>query len=52
MFQTLREISKNLKKKDAQYPMINHNGKEFYNLYIYICITESLHCTAVINVTL
>ena len=45
-----------------QYPMINHNGKEYfkkeYNIYIhthiytYICITESLCCTAVINTTL
>ena len=31
-----------------QYPMISHNGKEFLK-NIYICITESLCCTAVIN---
>ena len=30
-----------------QYPMINHNGKSIKN--VYICITESLGCTAVIN---
>ena len=30
-----------------QYLMINHNEKEYK--YIYICITESLFCTAVIN---
>ena len=29
-----------------QYPVINHNEKE------YICITESLCCTAEINTTL
>ena len=31
-----------------QYPVINHNRKE----YIYMCITESLCCTAEINTTL
>ena len=31
-----------------QYPLINHNGKE----YAYICITESLCCIAVMNTTL
>ena len=35
-----------------QYPMINHNGKEYRKEYIYICTTESLCCTAVINTTL
>ena len=32
-----------------QYPRINHNGKEYLKkecIYIYICITESLCCTA------
>ena len=33
-----------------QYPVINHNGKEY--IYIYIYITESLCCTAEINTTL
>ena len=33
-----------------QYPVINHNGKEYKN--VYICITESLCCTAEINTTL
>ena len=33
---------------DIQFPVINHNGKE----YIYVCITESLHCTAEINTTI
>ena len=28
-----------------RYPMVNHNGKE----YVYICITESLCCTAIIQ---
>ena len=32
------------------YPMINHNGKEYENIYIYI--TESLCCTAEVNTTL
>ena len=31
-----------------QYPVINHNGKE-YEKGIYICITESLCCTAEMN---
>ena len=35
-----------------QYPVINHNGKEYEKECIYICITESLCCTAVINTTL
>ena len=25
-----------------QYPVINHNGKEYEKEYVYICITESL----------
>ena len=33
-----------------QYPMINHNGKGYEKEYI--CITESLCCTAEINTTL
>ena len=33
-----------------QYPVINHNGKEYEK--VYICITESLCCTAEINTTL
>ena len=24
-----------------QYPVINQNGKEYEDIYIYICITES-----------
>ena len=28
-----------------QYPVINHNGKK-YKKNVYICITESLCCTA------
>ena len=35
-----------------QYPVINHNIKEYEKECIYICITESLCCTAVINTTL
>ena len=35
--------------RDIQYPVINHNGKEYEKEYIYICITESLCCTAEIN---
>ena len=31
-----------------QYPVINHNGKEYEKLYL--CITESLCCTAEINI--
>ena len=38
-------------RRTSQYPMINHNGKE-YKKRIFICITESLYCTAVINTTL
>ena len=34
-----------------QYPVINHNGKEFKK-NVYICITESLCCTEKINTTL
>ena len=39
-----------------QYPVINHNGKEYKNecmyIYIYTYITESLGYTAEINTTL
>ena len=37
-----------------QYPVINHNGKEYEKeyIYIYIYITEILCCTAEINTTL
>ena len=35
-----------------QYPMINHNGREYFKKNVYICITESLCCTAEINTTL
>ena len=46
--------------KYIQYPMINHNGKEYKKeciyiyiyIYMYICITESLCCTAEINTIL
>ena len=34
----------------SQYPMINHNGKEY--LKRNVCIIESLCCTAEINTTL
>ena len=33
-----------------QYPVINHNGKEYEKAYI--CKTESLCCTAEIDTTL
>ena len=33
---------------NIQYPMINHNGKEYEKKKVYI-ITESLCCTAIIN---
>ena len=32
-----------------QYPGINHNGKEYEKKNVYIGITESLCCIAVIN---
>ena len=35
-----------------QYPVINHNGKEYKKKNVYICVTESLCCTAEINTTL
>ena len=35
-----------------QYPVINPNGKEYEKEFMYICITESLCCTAEINTTL
>ena len=37
----------------TQHSMINHNRKKYEKrMYIYICITESLGCTAEINTTL
>ena len=38
--------------KYIQYPVINHNGKEYEKEYTYICITESLYCTEEINIIL
>ena len=38
--------------KFIQYPVINHNGKEYEKECMYICITESLCCTAEIRTTL
>ena len=35
-----------------QYPVINHNGKEYEKEYVHICITESLCCTPETNTTL
>ena len=39
-----------------QYPVINHNGKEYEQeyiyMYMYVCITESLCCIEEINTTL
>ena len=39
-----------------QYPMINHNGKEYLKRNVYICVCvcviESLCCIAEINTTL
>ena len=36
-----------------KYPLINHNGKEYKKKeYMYVCITESLCCTAEIGPTL
>ena len=37
---------------DIQYPVINHNGKEYIETNVYIYVTESLCCTAEINTTL
>ena len=38
----------------VQYPVINHNGKEYEKecIYIYICIIESVWCTVEIKTTL
>ena len=36
----------------SQYPVINHNGKEYEKECVYICVTESLCCTAESNTTL
>ena len=35
-----------------QYPVINHNGKEYKKKNVYMCITESLCCTAEIGTAL
>ncbi len=35
-----------------QYPVINHNGKEYKKEYMCTCITDSLGCTAEVNTTL
>ena len=32
-----------------QYPVINHNGKEYAKECIYICMTDSLYCIAEMN---
>ena len=35
-----------------QYPVINHNGREYEAEYICLCITESLCCAPETNTTL
>ena len=35
-----------------EYPEVNHNGKEYLEKNVYICITESLCYTAESNTTL
>ena len=35
-----------------QYPVINHNGKEYEKEYVCVCVTESLCYTPEINTTL
>ena len=39
-----------------QYPVINHNGKEYekecIHIRVCVCITESLFCTEEINATM
>ena len=35
-----------------QYPVTNHNGKEYEKLYVYLSKTESLCCTPETNPTL
>ena len=44
------EINKVLLKNYIQCPLINHNGKENDKENICVCITESLCCTAEINI--
>ena len=39
-------------EKYIQYPVINHNGKEYKKKNVYMCITESLCCTAEMGTTL
>ena len=40
----------------VQYPVINHNRKEYEKeciyIYVCVCVTESLCCTSEINTTL
>ena len=36
----------------VQYTMINHDGKEYFLMCIFICITELLYCIAEIDTTL
>ena len=36
----------------VQYPVINHNGKECKYIYMCVCTTESLSCTAETGTTL
>ena len=35
-----------------QYPIINHNGKEYEKEYVYLCVTESLCCIPETTTTL
>ena len=37
---------------NIQYSAIKYNGKQYEKKNVYICITESLGCTAEINTTL
>ena len=46
------KILMNSTGNSIEYPVIDHNGKEYKNKNAYMCITESLCCTAEINTTL
>ena len=40
------KILMNSTGNSIEYPVIDHNGKEYKNKNVYMCITESLCCTA------
>ena len=46
IYQVDKQQGPTTQHRDIQYPIINHNGKEYETVYVYVYKTESLCGTA------